>query len=159
MFDGYLRDPAARMAISRNLWHHTGDLGILDEEGYLFYVDRKQDFLRRRGENISSFEVENAVNAHPDVLESAAVAAASEWGEQEVKILVVRKPGTAVTEAELVDFLIPRMPRFMVPRFVEFVDEFPKTPTGKVKKAELRGRGLTATTWDRDAAGVVVPKQ
>src|SRR5581483_7605572 len=126
-------------------WFHTGDAFLVDDDGHWYFVDRIKDCLRRRGENISSFEVEHAVNAHPAVLETAAVGATSEWGEQEVKVLVVRKPGGAVTEAELVEFLIPRMPRFMVPRYVEFVDE-------------LRERGHTASTWDRDAAGVVVPK-
>jgi crotonobetaine/carnitine-CoA ligase len=155
---GYLDMPEATEQAWSEGWFHTGDAFRYDDDGNWYFVDRLKDCLRRRGENISSFEVENAVNAHPDVLESAAVAAESEWGEQEVKILVVRKPDGVVTEHELVQFLMPRMPRFMVPRYVEFVDEFPKTPTGKVKKVELRDRGITPATWDRDAAGVVVPK-
>ena len=155
---GYLDMPGATEQAWRDGWFHTGDAFMYDDDGNWYFVDRLKDCLRRRGENISSFEVENAVNAHPDVLETAAVAAESEWGEQEVKILVVRKPGAAATEQDIVEFLIPRMPRFMVPRYVEFVDVLPKTPTGKVKKVELRERGMTETTWDRDAAGVVVPK-
>jgi crotonobetaine/carnitine-CoA ligase len=155
---GYLDMPAATESAWQDGWFRTGDAFMYDDDGNWYFVDRLKDCLRRRGENISSFEVENAVNGHPDVLESAAVAVASEWGEQEVKILVVRHPGRTLGERELVEFLVPRMPRFMVPRYVEFVDELPKTPTGKVRKVELRDRGITSATWDRETAGVVVPR-
>ena len=155
---GYLDMPEATGKAWQDGWFHTGDAFMVDDDGNWYFVDRIKDCLRRRGENISSFEVENAVNAHPDVVESAAVAAESEWGEHEVKIVVVRRPGASLTEAQLVEFLIPRMPRFMVPRYVEFADGLPKTPTGKVKKVELRQQGNTDVTWDRDAAGVAVPK-
>ncbi|HEV7862633.1 MAG TPA: AMP-binding protein, partial [Acidimicrobiia bacterium] len=155
---GYLNMPDETAEAWRDGWFHTGDAYMYDADGNWYFVDRLKDCLRRRGENISSFELENEVNAHPDVLESAAVAVASEWGEDEVKIAVVRKPGCDATERDVVEFLIPRLPHFMVPRYVEFVDELPKTPTGKVKKVDLRRCGLTTDTWDRDRAGVVVPK-
>jgi crotonobetaine/carnitine-CoA ligase len=155
---GYLNMPEATAEAWRDGWFHTGDAYMYDTDGNWYFVDRLKDCLRRRGENISSFELENEVNAHPDVLESAAVAVASDWGEDEVKVAVVRKADRPLSERELVEFLIPRLPHFMVPRYVEFVDELPKTPTGKVRKVELRGRGVTPATWDRQVAGVVVPR-
>jgi crotonobetaine/carnitine-CoA ligase len=120
-------------------------------------VDRFKDVIRRRGENISSVEVELITNAHPDVLESAAVPVASELGEDDVKIVVMLKPGRRLAEEELLRHCIERMPRFMVPRYIELVDELPKTPTEKIRKADLRALGVTVGTWDREAAGVRLP--
>jgi len=150
---GYFRMPEATVAAWRNGWFHTGDGFTRDAEGRLYFVDRVKDAIRRRGENISSFEVEAGVNAHPDVVESAAVAVPSEWGEDEVKIYVVRAPGSTLTAAELVDWLEPRMTPFMIPRYVEFRDDLPKTEaTLRVRKVALRASGINEHTWDRLAA-------
>ncbi len=148
---GYWRKPEATVAAWRNQWLHTGDGFTRDADGNFYFVDRVKDAIRRRGENISSFEVEAEVNDHPDVLESAAVAVPSELSEDEVKVVVVPRPGATVAPAELVEFLRPRMARFMLPRYVEVVDALPKTPTEKVRKAELRSAGITEATWDRAA--------
>lgn len=148
---GYWRKPEATVAAWRNQWLHTGDGFIRDADGNFSFVDRVKDAIRRRGENISSFEVEAEVNDHPDVLESAAIAVPSEFSEDEVKVVVVARPGSTVDPAELVEFLRPRMARFMLPRYVEVVDVLPKTPTEKVRKAELRAAGITESTWDRVA--------
>lgn len=150
---GYLDMPEATTAAWRNLWLHTGDAFRYDEDGNYYFLDRISDTIRRRGENISSAEVEVVVNEHPGVLESAAIAVPSEWGEDEVKIVVVPGPGETVEPAELTAFLAPRLPRFMVPRYVEVVASLPKTPTEKVRKVELRAQGITPTTWDRETTG------
>ena len=142
----------------RNLWFHTGDAGTQDEEGYFYYVDRIKDRIRRRGENISSYEIEAVVGAHPAVEEVAAIAVKSEinGGEDEVKVCIVLKPGGRPTPEEVLDYCRPRMPHFAVPRFVEFVPELPKTPTQKVQKAKLREAGITPGTWDRESVGYKV---
>jgi len=150
---GYLDMPEATTAAWRNLWLHTGDAFRYDADGNYYFCDRISDTIRRRGENISSAEVEVVVNEHPGVLESAAVAVPSEWGEDEVKIVVVPRPGESLEPADLIDFLSPRLPRFMVPRYVEVMASLPKTPTEKVRKVELRAQGITPDTWDREAGG------
>jgi crotonobetaine/carnitine-CoA ligase len=152
----YYNMPEKTLESFRNLWFHTGDLAKKDEDGYFYFVDRKKDALRRRGENISSFEVERAINTHPKVLESAAVAVRSELAEDEVKICVVLKPGEVLTPEELIAYANDRMPYFAVPRFVEFLDSLPKTPTERVQKYQLKQAGITANTWDREKAGVHV---
>jgi crotonobetaine/carnitine-CoA ligase len=149
---GYYKEPEKTVQAWRNQWLHTGDGFRRDEDGNFYFVDRFKDVIRRRGENISSVEVELITNQHEDVLESAAVPVTSEVGEEEVKIVVVLKPGRVLEEAALARFCEERMPRFMVPRYVEFVDALPKTPTEKIRKAELRKLGITEQTWDRDAA-------
>ncbi len=153
---GYWQRPEDTVMAWRNGWFHTGDFFVYDEEGNYFFIDRKKDAVRRRGENISSFEVEREVMCYPDVLEAACIAAPSEYGEDEVKVFVVPREGSNFDPVELIKFLIPRMPYFMVPRFVEVVPGLPRTPSMRVKKYELRGLGNTATTWDREAAGIVV---
>ncbi len=155
---GYWRRPEETAFAWRNGWFHTGDLFYCDDEGYYFFVDRKKDAIRRRGENISSFEVEREVMAYPDVLEVACIGVPAEFGEDEVKIFVVPRKGSKFDAAELIRFLIPRMPYFMVPRFVEVVPEFPKTPTMRIKKYELRARGNRASTWDREGSGITVKR-
>lgn len=142
----------------RNGWFHTGDAFRVDEAGNYYFVDRLKDAIRRRGENISSFEVESFVNEHPDVAAAAAVAAPSELGEDEVKVVVVRTDGSDLRPEQLLGWLIPRMPRFMLPRFVEFVEDLPRTEaTFRTRKVELRERGNSSRTWDREAAGLMVP--
>jgi len=154
----YYNMPEKTLEAFRNLWFHTGDLAKKDADGYFYFVDRKKDALRRRGENISSFEVERAVNSHPSVLESAAVAVPSELGEDEVKICVVLKPGATLIPEELIKYCNDRMPYFAVPRFVEFMESLPKTPTDRVEKYKLKQAGITTNTWDREKAGVQVTR-
>lgn len=150
---GYWNKPEATATAWRNQWLHTGDAFRRDDDGNYYFVDRIKDAIRRRGENISSAEVEADINSHPAVLESAAVAAPSDQSEDEVMVYVVRKPGRELTAAELLEFLSERMARFMVPRYVEFLDELPKTPTQKVQKAALRSRGVGTDTFDRTRQG------
>jgi carnitine-CoA ligase len=156
MMSEYYNMPENTLEAFRNLWFHTGDLARKDEDGYFYFVDRKKDALRRRGENISSFEVERAINTHPKVLESAAVAVQSELAEDEVKICVVLKPGESLAPEELIRYANDRMPYFAVPRYVEFMESLPKTPTERVQKYLLKQAGVTPDTWDREKAGVQV---
>jgi crotonobetaine/carnitine-CoA ligase len=156
MMSEYYNMPEKTLEAFRNLWFHTGDLARKDEDGYFYFVDRKKDALRRRGENISSFEVERAINTHPKVLESAAVAVQSELAEDEVKICVVLKPGESLAPEELIRYANDRMPYFAVPRYVEFMESLPKTPTERVQKYLLKQAGITPNTWDREKAGVEV---
>jgi carnitine-CoA ligase len=158
MMLGYYNMPDKTLETYQNLWFHSGDLAKKDEDGYMYFEDRKKDSLRRRGENISSFEVERAINAHPKVLESAAVAVKAEMPEDEVKICVVLKPGEKLSPEELIAFASERMPYFAVPRFVEFMESLPKTPTERVQKYILKQAGITPNTWDREKAGVEVKR-
>jgi crotonobetaine/carnitine-CoA ligase len=156
---GYFRMPEKTVEAWRNLWFHTGDAGRFDDLGRLHYVDRIKDCIRRRGENISSFEIEQVLNAHPGVAESAVVGikVAGAGGEDEVKACVVPAAGTTIDPVELLDWCTPRMPYFAVPRFVEVVTgELAKTTTGKLQKTPLREAGVTAATWDRESVGYVV---
>ena len=149
---GYHDRAEASAAAWRNGWFHTGDGFTVDGDGWFYFVDRLKDAIRRRGENISSFEVEALVNEHPAVQECAAVGVPSELGEDEVLVAVVAAPGTTLDPAELIEFLTPRMPRFMIPRYVEVVGALPKTEaTMRTRKVELRDRGVTDRTWDREA--------
>ncbi|AEA23571.1 Long-chain-fatty-acid--CoA ligase [Pseudonocardia dioxanivorans CB1190] len=137
----------------RNGWFHSGDLAEYDGDGFFYYRGRKTESMRRLGENISAWEIETVVNAHPGVLESAAHPVASELGEHEVKVCVVPRPDASVTPADILDFCVGRMARHAIPRYVEFLDELPKTATERNQYAALRARGVTPTTWDREQAG------
>jgi hypothetical protein len=141
--DGYYGQPEATLASRRNLWFHTGDLVRRDAEGYVFYVGRTTDSIRRRGENISAFEVEEVVKLHPLVLDAAAYGVASELGEDEVMVAGVVRAGEVLAPVDLVAFCAERMARHMLPRYVDLVTELPRTPTEKVEKAVLRSRGIT----------------
>jgi crotonobetaine/carnitine-CoA ligase len=156
MFEGYDGRDDATVAQLRNLWFHTGDLGRIDDDGNFTYADRKKDAMRRRGENISSFEVEQALLSHPAVAEVAAIGVPSELGEDDVMVLVVTRPDAAIDVVPFMDFCCERLPYFAVPRYVEFVDELPKNAVGRVLKHVLRERGVTGTAWDREQAGYVV---
>jgi carnitine-CoA ligase len=152
---GYYNAAETTARCFRNLWFHTGDVATRDEDGYFYFVERTKDMIRRRGENISAFEVERAVNAHPAVLESAAFAVPSDVEEDEVKVAVVLQAGESLAPEELAAWCEERLPSFMVPRYLEFLGELPKTPIGKLSKTELRSRGdhgLTPETWDRESA-------
>lgn len=156
MFSGYNNNPVATAQSWMNGWFHTGDAFRLDQDGYYYFVDRVKDAIRRRGENISSFEVEVELCAHPDVRECAAIGVPSEVSEDEVMVVLAPVPGRAIDLPSLAEFLIERMAHFMVPRYFRVLDELPKTPSSKVLKGDLRKEGVTADTWDREAAGIRV---
>jgi crotonobetaine/carnitine-CoA ligase len=158
IFNGYFNAPEATLASFRNLWYHTGDLGRRDADGDWFFVDRKSDFIRYKGRNVSSFAVEAAVSAHPAVAECAAhgVRSAELEHEAEIKVCVVLRPGATLAPEELARFVNDTAPYFFVPRYVEVVSELPRTPTLRVQKFKLRERGVTPETWDRERAGFVV---
>jgi carnitine-CoA ligase len=156
MNSGYYKNPSATAAAWRNGWFHTGDAFRKDAEGYYYFVDRKKDAIRRRGENISSFEVEADVLAHPAVREVAAIGVPNEMSEEDVLVVVAPVDGHLIDPAALLDFLRPRMAHFMIPRYVRVMPELPKTATSKVMKHELRQQGVTADTWDREAAGIQI---
>ncbi len=154
MFEGYWGRPEATVEASRNWWFHTGDIGRVDEDGYLFFVDRKADYLRRRGENISSFELERTLMSHGGLADVAVHAVPSTLTEDDVKVTATRKEGAAVTEEELFRWCIDRLPYFALPRYIEFRSELPRSPVGRVLKRELRTEGVTAATWDAATSGV-----
>ncbi|MFY3135650.1 ATP-dependent acyl-CoA ligase [Achromobacter xylosoxidans] len=142
----------------RNLWFHTGDRVVRDADGYFRFLDRMKDAIRRRGENISSYEVEQVLLAHPSVAVAAVYAVRSELAEDEVMAALVCKPGCTLTPEALLDFCQPRMPYFAVPRYLRVLDDLPRTENGKVRKFRLRDEGVTDDTWDRDAAGYRVAR-
>lgn len=159
---GYYKMPERTVEAWRNLWFHTGDACRKDGEGRFHYIDRIKDCIRRRGENISAFEVEQVLNAHPQVAESAVVGVkvAGAGGEEEVMAVIVPQPGAArVDEVALLDYCAERMPRFAVPRFVQFAAALDKTASGKLRKGDLRDAGVTAETWDRESVGYVVKRR
>ena len=140
----------------RNLKLHPGDLGKMDRDGYLYFLDRVKDYIRRRGENVSSMEVEHAITAHPDVIEAAAIGVHAQEGasaEQEILVCLVAKDGAVIDHEALWHWLDERMPYFAVPRFLRVMDHLPKTPTERVRKVELREEGITPDTLDRTVHG------
>ena len=158
MFSGYHNDPAGTASAFRNLWFHTGDLGSFDADGYLAFVDRKADYLRRRGENISTYEVEQVIIRFPAVAEVAVHGVPSEVGEEEVKATVRLRPGATLDHRELLDHCASRMPYYAVPRYIEVVDDLPRSPIGRVQKFELKEAGITPGTFDRASIGYEVSK-
>jgi crotonobetaine/carnitine-CoA ligase len=154
MLDGYFGMPDATNLAFRNLWFHSGDTARVDEHGNYYFIGRTKEAIRRRGENISAFEVEEGILLHADVIECAAVGVPSELTEEEVKVCVVPRPGSGLTHEQLVRHCERVLARFQVPRYVEFVRELPKTPTGKLEKYRLREAPFTAETWDRESASV-----
>ena len=156
---GYVGNAEATATAWRNGWFHTGDGFRRDAESNLYFVDRLKDAIRRRGENISSFEVESEIAAHPSVREAAAVVVKSEIAEDEVMAVIAVKEGVTLDPRELIEFLRPRMAHFMIPRYVRFVEALPRTPTAKIEKVKLRALGLTEDTWDREKAGVTVKRE
>ncbi len=156
---GYFKNPEATAAAWRNGWFHTGDAFREDAEGTFYFVDRMKDAIRRRGENISSFEVEAEIAAHPAIAEVAVIPVPSEIAEEEVMCVVALIPGHSFDPKDLLKFLEPRLAHFMLPRYVRIVDALPKTPTQKIQKHLLRADGITADTWDREKAGVKIRRQ
>jgi crotonobetaine/carnitine-CoA ligase len=151
MMQGYWRQPEATLQSWRNAWFHTGDLGRVDIDGYVYFLGRVKDSIRRRGENVSAWEVEQALTLHPEVLEAAAIGVPSDLGEEDVAAVCVLKAGSLVTPAELHAFVGQDLPRFAVPRFIEFVPSLPKTASERIAKAEVRERGLSDSAWDATA--------
>ena len=149
---GYFGTPEKTIEAWRNLWFHTGDRVVRQADGYFRFVDRLKDSIRRRGENISSFEVEQVLLSHPAVANAAAFPVRSPLAEDEVMAAVILHPGQQLTESELIAFCKPRLSYFAVPRYLEFMNELPSTESGKVQKYKLRERGVTERTWDRDAS-------
>jgi crotonobetaine/carnitine-CoA ligase len=159
MFEGYWGRPEATIETSRNWWYHTGDIGRIDDDGYLYFVDRKADYLRRRGENISSFEVESILMAHGALADVVVHAVPSEMTEDDLKITATVKAGASVTEEQLFRWAIDQLPYFALPRYIEFRSELPRSPVGRVLKRELRADGVTPSTWDAEAAGITYEKR
>jgi crotonobetaine/carnitine-CoA ligase len=156
---GYFGTPEKTVEAWRNLWFHTGDRVVREPDGYYKFVDRLKDAIRRRGENVSSFEVEQVLLSHPEIATAAAYPVRSELAEDEVMAAIVRQPGSALDEVSIIRFCETRMPYFAVPRFLEFVDVLPATENGKIQKYKLRERGITNRTWDREAAGITVKRR
>jgi crotonobetaine/carnitine-CoA ligase len=159
MFEGYWGRPEVTVETSRNWWYHTGDIGRIDDEGYLFFVDRKADYLRRRGENISSFEVESVLMSHGALADVAVHAVPSKLTEDDLKVTATLKEGSTLQPEELFQWCTERLPYFVLPRYVEFRLELPRSPVGRVLKRDLRNEGVTPTTWDAEAAGVSYEKR
>ena len=164
-----LHHPLGRMSEYHNLpdatddayrdgWFHTGDLAETDTDGYFYYRGRKKESMRRRGENISAWEVESVLNRHPAIVECAAHAVPSELGEDEVKVVVVLKKGEHLDPSELLQYCEGKMAYYAIPRYVEYVDEIEKTPTQRIRYEELKKRGITSSTWDREKVSYQVNK-
>jgi carnitine-CoA ligase len=149
---GYHGMPEATVDAWRNLWFHTGDRVIREPDGWFRFVDRAKDAIRRRGENVSSFEVEQVLSQYPGIAHVAVFGVPSELGEEEVMAAVVPEEGVKLDRAELLSFCEPLLASFAIPRYVELVSELPLTQNGKVRKAVLRERGVGARTYDREVA-------
>ncbi|CAB4344835.1 unannotated protein [freshwater metagenome] len=159
MFAGYWGRPEVTVETSRNWWYHTGDIGIVDEDNFLFFVDRKADYLRRRGENIASFEVESIIMGHGQIADVAVHAVPSPLTEDDLKITATLVEGATVSEEELFLWCVDQLPYFALPRFIEFRADLPRSPVGRVLKRELRDEGVTTITWDLEQSGVVFEKR
>jgi crotonobetaine/carnitine-CoA ligase len=159
MFEGYWGRPDETVATSRNFWYHTGDIGRVDDDRFLYFVDRKADYLRRRGENIASFEVERILMGHGALADVAVHAVPSPMTEDDLKITATIKEGATVTEEELFRWCIDRLPYFALPRYIEFRAVLPRSPVGRVLKRELRTEGVTDVTWDVETAGIAYERR
>ncbi|PKH99722.1 AMP-binding protein [Glaciecola sp. 33A] len=159
MNSGYYKNSEATAEAWRNGWFHTGDAFRQNEDGYFYFVDRIKDAIRRRGENISSFEVEVEVCSHPAIREAAAIGVPSEATEDDVMVIIALVEHATIELTALCEFLVKRMPYYMVPRYIRIVDTLPKTPTQKVQKAQLRSEGVTTDTWDRDKSGLRLKRE
>lgn len=159
LFSAYYRNPEATVAATRNGWFHTGDAFRRDEHGNFYFVDRLKDVIRRRGENISSFELEGEICGHDSVREAVVVAVPSEHSEDEVLAVITPVDGASIDPADLIAYLASRVPHYMVPRYIRIVTELPKTASGKLQKHLLRSEGLTGDTWDRERAGIRLQRE
>jgi crotonobetaine/carnitine-CoA ligase len=159
MFLGYWKRPNETLKIMRNMWVHTGDIGKFDDDGFFYFVDRKKDYIRRRGENISSFEMETAFSKHPDLAEVAVHAVLSDKGEDDVKVTSILREGSTLRHEQLFEWATERVPYYSLPRYIEFRDSLPKNPQGRVLKYQLRDEGKTAATWDLEETDIKVNKR
>ncbi|GAA3311588.1 hypothetical protein GCM10020295_81610 [Streptomyces cinereospinus] len=159
MLTTYLHDPAATLDGMTGLWWHTGDLGYQDEDGFFYFVDRKKDALRRRGENISSQDLEAALLTFPGICDAAAIAVRSDVGEDEILVVLDVTDPAAFDFHALYRHCDSVLPRFMVPRYYRIAQGLPRTPTGKIRKVDLRTEGLTEDTFDAHAAGLTPTRQ
>jgi len=159
MFSGYWGRDGDTLRMLRNLWLHTGDIGRVDQDGWFYFVDRKKDYLRRRGENVSTYEVESTFVRHEAISEVAVFGVPSELTEDEIKVAVVLNAGMHLTAAELCEWSIDKVPYFAVPRYIEVVDELPKNPFGRVLKYRLQEKGVAGDTWDREASGLIFERR
>ncbi len=159
MHHGYLNMPEATAASWRNGWFHTGDAGRIDEHGNYYFVDRIKDAIRRRGEFVSSLELEIELCAHADVAAAAVVATKSEYAEDEILAYLQPADGKDIDFVEVIEFLKPRVAYFAIPRYFQAVESFPLTPTEKIRKVELRDWGKTDETWDREEHGIVIKSE
>lgn len=150
---GYFGMPEKTVEAWRNLWFHTGDRVVRSKDGYFRFVDRLKDAIRRRGENISSFEVEQVLLSHPAVELAAVFAVQSSLAEDEVMAAIVLREGCTLGPLELIQFCEPRLPYFAVPRYLDFRSDLPRTENGKIMKYRLRETGITSTTWDLEESG------
>lgn len=155
---GYFGMPDKTVEAWRNLWLHTGDRVVCDEDGYFRFVDRIKDVIRRRGENISSYEVEQAIALHPSVKTAAVFPVQSELAEDDVMCAVILRDNARLSAEELLDHCQQLISYFSVPRYVDFVEALPVTENGKIKKFQLRESGITPTTWDREQNGYIVKR-
>lgn len=158
MFKGYWRRAEDTQKVMGNMWFHTGDIGKFDEAGFFYFVDRKKDYLRRRGENISSFEMESAILLHPDVEQVAVHAVRSNLGEDDLKVTAMLVAHAQLTEEALCRWLVDRVPYYAVPRYIEFRAGLPVNPQGRVLKYQLRDEGVTPATWDIEKSSIKVQR-
>ena len=150
MFSGYYRADAKTVQTFRNLWYHSGDAGFMDKDGWLYFKHRLNEAIRRRGENISAYEVETIADKHPDIVESAAFGIPSAFTEEDIMVVALRKAGSTLQPADLLDHFRAEAPRHVVPRYIEITDTpLPRTPTEKIARNTLRQRGISIATFDR----------
>ncbi len=159
MFEGYWGRPAETLKVMKNLWLHMGDIGKFDEAGYFYFIDRKKDYLRRRGENVSSFEMETVFSMHPAIAEVAVHAVLSDLSEDDIKVTAVLHPEAKLTADELCRWSLDKVPYFAVPRYIEFREALPRNPIGRVLKFQLRDEGRTAATWDIEESDIKIVKR
>lgn len=150
MFSGYYRNDSKTVETLRNLWYHSGDAGVMDADGWLYFKHRMNEAIRRRGENISAYEVESVAESHPDIVESAAFGVASAFTEEDIMLVAMRRAGSTIGPADLLEHFRAAAPRHMVPRYIEITDDaLPRTPTEKIARTVLRDRGVGDATFDR----------
>jgi len=159
MFEGYWGRPEATVEASRNWWYHTGDVGRIDADRFLYFVDRKADYLRRRGENISSFEVERILMGHGALADVAVHAVPSPMTEDDLKVTATLRADAVLTEEQLFEWCVEQLPYFALPRYIEFRRELPRSPVGRVLKRELRDEPLGPSVWDLEASGITVERR
>jgi crotonobetaine/carnitine-CoA ligase len=157
---GFFNKPEKTAEAFQNCWFHTGDGGYIDKEGHFYFTDRIKDYIRRRGENVSSMEVEGAIGAHPNIKATAVIGVDTEYGglEQEIMAYIVLQDGAEMKPEELMKWCEGRLPYYVIPRYIEFVEDLPRTPSERVEKYKLRKLGLSEKTWDREKAGYQIKR-